>query len=217
MVTLDEPRVLDRLSRRIIRYDRPLTRADFERLPPLDGKAEVLDGVIVQMSPNEWHGTLQAHVGFLLKVWDIERASRTATRRGRVVTETNYPVVAPADPERSRAPDVAYTRPERLIGPPVAGHPRVPPDLAVEVKGLYTDRELDQKIAEYVATGIPLIWVLDPRTRTALVYRNSLEGLSREQVGPGGLLDGGEAVPGLRLPLADVFGVLDDEEAPDVR
>ena len=145
------PRVVDRLERRVLRYDRPLTRADFERVPLPDGKAELLDGQVIVMSRNEWHGAVQAHVGYLLKRWDYARARRAGARPGRVVTDTSYGVVAADDPQRSRAPDVAYTRPERLSGPPVPGHPRAHPDLAVEVPGLSTDRELQEKRAEYLS------------------------------------------------------------------
>ena len=109
MVTTDTPRaaprVVDRLERRVLRYDRPLTRADFERVPLPDGKAELLDGQVIVMSPNEWHGAVQAHVGYLLKRWDYARARRAGARPGRVVTDTSYGVVAADDPQRSRAPD----------------------------------------------------------------------------------------------------------------
>jgi Uma2 family endonuclease len=205
------PRVVDRLERRVLRYDRPLTRADFERVPLPDGKAELLDGQVVVMSPNEWHGAVQLHVGYLLKRWDYDRARREGTRRGRVVTETNYGVVAADDPERSRAPDVAYTRPERLSGPPVPGHPRTHPDLAVEVRGLYTDRELQEKLAEYRATGIPLVWVLDPAHRTAEAHRLPPDAgpYVVEALDPDGVLTGGDAVPGLAVPLREAFEELD--------
>jgi Uma2 family endonuclease len=219
MVTTDTPRVVDRLERRVLRYDRPLTRADFERVPLPDGKAELLDGQVLVMSPNEWHGAVQPHVAYLLKRWDYDRARRAGTRPGRVVTETNYEVVAPDDPERSRAPDVAYTRPERLSGPPVPGHPRAHPDLAVEVLGLYTDRELREKLEEYRATGVPLVWVLDPEHRTATVYRLRPGGgpYAVEALGPDGVLTGGDAVPGLAVPLREAFEVLDEPEDADGR
>jgi Uma2 family endonuclease len=207
-----EPRVVDRLERRVLRYDRPLTRADFEGVPPPDGKAELLDGQVLVMSPDEWHGAVQPHVAHLLKRWDYDRARRAGTRPGRVVTETDYEVVAPDDPERSRAPDVAYTRPERLSGPPVPGHPRAHPDLAVEVLGLYTDREPREKLEEYRATGIPLVWVLDPGHRTATVYHNRPEGQTVEPLDPDGVLTGGDAVPGLAVPLREAFEVLDEPD-----
>ena len=40
MVTTDTPLVVDRLKRRVLRYDRPLTRADFERVPLPDRQRE---------------------------------------------------------------------------------------------------------------------------------------------------------------------------------
>src|SRR5262245_55036753 len=82
-------------------------------------------------------------------------------------------------------------------------------DLAVEVLGLYTDRELREKLEEYRATGTPLVWVLDPEHRTATVYHDRHEGQTVEPPDPDDVLTGGDAVPSLAVPLRKAF------EAPE--
>ena len=77
------------------------------------------------------------------------------------------------------------------------------PDLVAEVvspRDLAED--LEQKLAEYREAGIPLIWVIYPSTRTAHILRT---GRQRSELGPAGVLDGEDILPGFSLPLADLF------------
>jgi len=77
------------------------------------------------------------------------------------------------------------------------------PDLAVEVlsKG-NTRREIDLKIKEYFAAGTRLVWVIDPRTRTA----QSLTAPDRIQsTAADGILDGADVLPEFAFPLDELF------------
>jgi Uma2 family endonuclease len=65
---------------------------------------------------------------------------------------------------------------------------------------------LDRKPADHRAAGIPLVWVIYPDTRTAWVYR----GERAEFIDADGALDGGDVLPGFRLPLADPFAAAGD-------
>jgi len=78
-----------------------------------------------------------------------------------------------------------------------------PPDLAVEVL-LPSDRqgEVWRRIADYVDAGTPLIWVLDPRTQSALALP---EGAMLLIVPRDGVLGGGEVLPGFAVPLREIF------------
>lgn len=79
----------------------------------------------------------------------------------------------------------------------------MPPDLAVEVLSP-TDRlsEALAKVAMYLEAGVSLVWLIDPRKRTATVFRqNELP----ETMGEDDALDGEEVLPGFTLPLAVLF------------
>ena len=108
--------------------------------------------------------------------------------------------------QQIRIPDVSFIRWERL--PP--GRDRVPavsPDLVVEViSESNTEREIQGKLDEYFANGTRLAWIIDPRSRTARIYRGS----DRYQLLPEtGTLDGAEVLPGFALELRQLFAELD--------
>jgi Uma2 family endonuclease len=81
--------------------------------------------------------------------------------------------------------------------------PDLAPDLAVEVlsKG-NTKLELSRKVREYFDAGVILVWLIDPRKRTARVY-TTIE--KSTLVRPDQALDGGAVLPGFVLPLADLL------------
>ena len=66
-----------------------------------------------------------------------------------------------------------------------------------------------RKVGEYFASGCRLVWLVDPRTRTVAVYTSLAKRivLTEKQV-----LTGGDVLPGFRLPLRKLFGLLDDTE-----
>jgi len=79
----------------------------------------------------------------------------------------------------------------------------VVPDLAVEVISP-TDlaAEVMRKVYEYLEAGVVEVWLVYPELRR--VHRfNSIGGIT--SVGPAGMLDGGDLLPGFELPLADLF------------
>ena len=79
-----------------------------------------------------------------------------------------------------------------------------PPDLAVEVVSPGDRRaEVEAKSREWLAAGCRMVWVVDPETTTVAVYRPDA-GVRTLRVPE--VLDGGDVVPGLRLPLAEIFG-----------
>jgi Uma2 family endonuclease len=83
------------------------------------------------------------------------------------------------------------------------GHGQLAPDLVVEVLAPdASPRQVLDKVGEYLAAGTPLIWVIEPKSETAAVYR-SLTDVAH--VPADGTLDGGEVLPGFQMPLADLF------------
>jgi Uma2 family endonuclease len=81
------------------------------------------------------------------------------------------------DPNRVRKPDLSFVRRERLPGgKPPEGWCQVAPDFAIEVLSKNdTLSETEEKVEEYLAVGVPLIWVIDPKAEQVYVYRGSLQ------------------------------------------
>lgn len=85
----------------------------------------------------------------------------------------------------------------------VIRYPDVSPDLCVEVVDPGDDRrELREKVEEYFAAGVRMVWVVDPEERSVTVLTQPDEG--RTLYGKS-VLDGGEVLPGFSIPVADLF------------
>lgn len=163
-----------------------------------DKHVELVEGEIVTMSrPGIEHGYVSGKVFRYVDVFVEEHAL------GFVTVESGY--ILFTDPvtgrDTVRGPDVAFFRRERAPEGLPEPYAPFPPDLAVEVvspnDNIYA---LDEKVAGYLRAGVALVWVLYPRKR-ALVHTPHGETL----IGPNGVLDGGDVLPGFTLPLALVF------------
>jgi Uma2 family endonuclease len=110
----------------------------------------------------------------------------------------------PEDPERVRRPDVSFIRRGRLrLSQYERGHCRIAPDLAVEVVSPHDlHHDVVEKVREYQAAGVPLVWVISPEIRSVMVYRadGSVADLRAADV-----LDGGDVVPGFRVAVGELF------------
>jgi Uma2 family endonuclease len=115
-----------------------------------------------------------------------------------------FVLTLPSDPERVRAPDVAFVSSQRLPdGRLPEGFVRGAPDLAVEVLSP-SDNPVDiqQNVRDYLEAGARLVWVIAPEAKTATIYRaDGSARLLREL----DQLDGEEVLPGLTISLAEVF------------
>ena len=92
-------------------------------------------------------------------------------RLGVVLTPAGFKIAA--DPDTVREPDIAFIRAERIpsTGIPDGFWPG-PPDLAIEIRSP-GDRltSLRAKVADYLARGVRLVWVVDPKAKTVTVHR----------------------------------------------
>jgi Uma2 family endonuclease len=107
-----------------------------------------------------------------------------------------------------RIPDVAFISwnqlPQKFY--PTEPIPNLAPDLAVEVLSeSNTVGEMKQKVKEYFLAGVHLVWIIDPDTRTATTYTSPDES---ERLAESDALDGGDVLPGFRLPLQQLFARL---------
>ncbi len=57
-------------------------------------------------------------------------------------------------------------------------------------------------LREYFTSGTRLAWIVDPKTKTVRVHTSPTASTRLEG---DATLDGGDVLPGFRLPLADLF------------
>ena len=103
-----------------------------------------------------------------------------------------------------RSPDASFVATGKFPNDrPTEDGGSLAPDLAVEVisPGDRPRHVLD-KVGEYLAVGVRLVWVVDPRTRRATVHRSLTDART---IGEEEFLDGGGVVPGFRCRLGDVL------------
>jgi Uma2 family endonuclease len=174
-----------------------LTVEEFERLTDDDSRCELVRGLVVREPPAGFeHGRTCSRVDVLL------RRHAEAHGLGEVCgAETGF--VLSVEPALVRAPDAAFVVRARLPAEPVRGFFRGAPDLAVEiVSPSNAPALLAEKVADYLAAGTRVVWVLDPQTRTVAVHdADGVMLLSEADE-----LDGGRVLPGLRARVATLFG-----------
>lgn len=126
-----------------------------------------------------------------------------AHRLGPVVAaETGFRLQR--DPDTVRAADAAFVAGDRL---PRAGDRQrfldLAPDLVVEVISP-PDRAagVAEEVLSWLEAGSSLVWVVYPSRQLVAVQS---AGGSVLHVGRGGVLDGAPVLPGLTLPVADLF------------
>jgi Uma2 family endonuclease len=108
-----------------------------------------------------------------------------------------------------RIPDVAFFNWDKLPGRvfPSRPIPDLAPDLAVEVLSkTNTPEEMERKLREYFLAGVRLVWMIDPRKRTAEVY--TAPDAPAATLDETQALEGGDVLPGFTLPLAELFARL---------
>ena len=123
---------------------------------------------------------------------------------GRILDSEGMYQCFPAHPKRVRKPDISFVRQDRLPdGRVPAGICRFRPDLAVEVVSPNdTYDEVEEKLADYFDAGVPLIWVVTPKTRTVLVYQ--ADGTAR-RLRDTDELTADPIIAGVRIRIADLF------------
>jgi Uma2 family endonuclease len=159
---------------------------------------EILKGTLLERKTvGGLHGRIGYGVGFSLGLHVIPNSL------GRLYTsDTGF--VIENDPLSVLRPDVAFVRAERIYpGLEERGFMSIVPDLVVEVLSP-GDRSPDiaKKIEEYRRASVAILWVVDPRTHTVTVYTPENEPRTLDEDDE---LDGGEILPGFRLPVREIF------------
>src|SRR6266550_300029 len=174
-----------------------LTAQDVERIS-LPGKVtELIRGqLVVREPPGTRHGAIAATLAYHLN--DFVRRRELGTVFAQ---DTGFKIAS--DPDTVRAPDVAFVARARVERIPPRGYAELAPDLLAEILSP-DDRpaEVLAKVADWLAAGTELVWLVDPERLEVRVYRR--DG-SLAVVHAAESLDGEDVLPGFSCPLAQVF------------
>ena len=177
---------------------KPMTAEELFAMPDDGYHYELVRGELRKMvPPGAYHGKSATRVGRSLADHVDENDL------GEVyIAEVGF--LIGSNPDHVRAPDVAFVRREREdeIGE-MHGYFPGPPDLAIEVispNDIY--REVDEKVQDWLDAGTRMVIVINPR-RWEVRIHTPLTGVT--VLTPGDTLDGGDVVPGWKIPVRTVF------------
>jgi Uma2 family endonuclease len=117
-------------------------------------------------------------------------------------------------PRLIRIPDVCFVSWDQLPTREVPSEPipDLAPDLAVEILSEgNTKGEMARKLKDYFLAGVRLVWYVYPDKRTVEVY-TAPDQCTRLDIND--TLDGGDVLPGFRLPLKKLFARVGKERLP---
>ena len=159
---------------------------------------ELVRGELRQYPLNDaWHGQMSLHIVVALGSYV------KAHNLGKVYA-ANTGFLIGVNPDHVRATDVAFIRQERAAATgKVEGYWPGAPDLAVEVispNDRYT--EVEEKVADWLAAGVQLVALVNPRNRTVTCRR---PGQSPVILTEQDTLEGGDVVPGWQMAVGDIF------------
>lgn len=184
---------------RAAELERLFTSEEFEALPEFDERYELIDGRLVEkpMAGLE-HGLIGRIIAKHYDRFDPDE------KIGLVVAEVSTKL----GPKDTPMPDLSFWtaahRPQRTSG----AAPR--PDLAIEIlspRDLETRKrreEVQAKIRKYQATGVQIVWVINPKKQEVEVYHpNQAEPVQILKIDDE--LDGENIIPGFNISVRLLF------------
>jgi Uma2 family endonuclease len=165
-------------------------------------KYELVDGQLVERHMGMESSAVAANIV-------VELGAFLKTQRlGKLFdSEASYQCF-PSDPGKVRRPDVSFIRQGRLADDkPPRGHSRIAPDLAVEVVSPNDSAyEIAEKVADYLAAGVPLVWEVNPHGKFVLIHRPRSSPLGPiTSLTDADTISGEEVLPGFACPVRDFF------------
>ena len=178
-----------------MKIERPATIDDLLKTPEDGQKYELVDGGILVSPAGMRHSEIAAQISYLLKRF-LERSPT-----GKVYAP-DVGILLPNGNVRS--PDVCFVKLEKLPGgesPRTFGE--LVPDLVVEVLSPNDRlRLVADKIGEFLECGVPLVWLVDPKTRTVTVYRSLSD---TDQLTESDAITADPVLPGFSANVSDFF------------
>lgn len=167
-----------------------------DMLPSGPVRYELDDGVLVAMAPAaDIHSAKQLTVGVILTL--------EAHKKGLGEARVESAIVLRRNPDRLVVADAAFLTTDQFpLKHSKEGYLETVPKLAVEVKSKNDSwPEVQSKVAEYLAAGVELVWVMDHKTRRITAYTAS------QPPHVFALTDTltSNFLPGFAVPVADFF------------
>lgn len=175
-----------------------MTFGDAARLDPDDAAGELDAGAWVPMTRNTWrHGQIVSKITFLLMTWSRERPEWIVST-GDPGTKLGH------GPDTLRGPDIGVVHRDRMpAGRGEHGWLDGAPDLVVEVLGdAQTMADAVEKALQFLRAGAKIVWLVDREAERVMVMTPPDH---TRVAGPQATLDGADALPELRVQVADVF------------
>ncbi len=167
-----------------------------ERLAEGDRWIELIDGRLIRHTPpDETHGDV------------VRNLSRPLARVAKVLPDLcicfELPIVISREPATIRCPAVScfqsanrFEETEKLLT-------ETRPGLVIEVASTSDRREgMSDRVSSYLDAGVAGVWVIDPVTRHVHQFVAGRGGTLLKQ---NDVLNGAPLLPGLQLPLANLF------------
>lgn len=179
--------------------ERLLTAVEFAQLPVAgEGPCrELVRGVVILLpAPGFRHRFYQGNAYTVL--WEYADNTRFGVVAADATFQTNQ------EPDTVRGTDVAYWTVARLpLEPGPGSAPLEAPDLCVEV--VSSAKKLNQareRMEEFLASGVRMVWIVEPEFHTVTVYRNPGEGRVLHTTA---YVNGEDVLPGFQCSVADFF------------
>jgi len=162
------------------------------------GRTELIKGEIIYLMPTGLlHGIIEFAIAAILRNF-------VQLHQLGYVFGGETGIYITREPDTVRGVDAAYISHERFAQIKSTSYLDVAPELVVEVMSPDDSwTEINDKIEEYFAIGVVLIWIVNPKRKLVHVYRSptTLEILRAHDT-----LTGDEVLPGFAVPLTELFG-----------
>jgi len=182
-----------------IRPGMEITEDELMRLPkdgpgnPTAAKYELVDGRLTEV-PTEWDHDLIS-IRLILKLGPLAEGLgfMSSGQAGFRMEGGNV-----------RAPDVSFTRKERIPGgKPAKGFGGTAPDLCIEIISPSEKQEdIKRKMRDYFNTGAQFVWHVFPEAQQVVVFTSPTEAQTFEV---DDTLTAGDVLPGFSCRVADLF------------
>jgi Uma2 family endonuclease len=173
------------------------TPADLLKMPD-SNNIELVNGELVEKPVSALSALVETRTSTKLQNFcDTHKA-------GFVLSSTNGIQCFADDPNRVRKPDVSVYRTERFTRAHLLeGWVSIAPDLAVEVISTNDEfAEVTEKVEEYLAAGVPLVWIIDPVNELVYVHRKDGSVTKLHKTSD---LSGEDVLPGFTCKVARLF------------
>jgi Uma2 family endonuclease len=178
---------------------RLITAEDLEAMgSEAEKRYELIDGILVAVE-----GVGGRHGGINIELASNLRNHIRPRKLGWLFSaDTRF--LIQRNPDLVQMPDISFIRADRI--PPQGlweGIIPIAPDMATEIASPGdTGAEVRRKIQRFLDAGTRLAWIVWPRQRAVSVLR---PGQPEMWLTEDDELDGGDVIPGFKLPIASIF------------